>query len=194
MAALRWLLVLLVSIDSLQTQSLCAEEPKLDFEALSLRSSELTHETVAELEKKVAANPEDIESRTLLLMHYWTPHRNPGLHKRHGDHALWLIENHPDFEVTGLMFALVDHPTNPEQLKHAKSLWNSNVKKFHDNPKVLSNAATFFMSFDHGNAEKLLVEALKIEPDNVTLSEQLAVTYEMHSRALTGEERQDESA
>jgi hypothetical protein len=105
----------------------------------------------AQLERRVAANPEDLTARLKLMAYYGRADRVslPEDRAKRVQYALWLIERHPDSEI---LHSYVSHfsaeQLTPSDLRRAISLWDSAAKAKPKDPAIQWNAASFFEGLD----------------------------------------------
>jgi len=104
-------------------------------------------------------------------------------------HVLWLIENHPDAEVTGMREARLDHIRDREVYYEAKKLWITQTETYRTNMAVLTNAADFFLIHDEEIAEELLKKAKALEPQNPEWPRQLGHLYSLGLSRKSSESR-----
>jgi tetratricopeptide (TPR) repeat protein len=133
----------------------------------------LSPDEVGELEAKVAANPADLELRRRLLRHYMTD-RAPEARAARARHVLWIVANAPEEEIAGSPETYADRIIEPEVHERARSLWLGHLEASGSNPKIVANAARFFLLSDPGRARELLERGRELEPLNPQWSERLA--------------------
>jgi TonB family protein len=106
----------------------------------------LTTAQAEELEAHLRQTPEDLEARGKLIAYYFLN----GVRQPRLDHIFWLIEHHPEAEVTRQYskgISLRTTPFNDEaDCERAQALWREQVRRHENNPQVLANAADFFVS------------------------------------------------
>lgn len=147
-----------------------------------LEGGRLDAEAAAGLEAGLEERPGDLESRIKLLGHYSRERTAAGRQARLG-HILWLIGNRPDAAITGLPPAEVDRTQQPDGYAQAKRLWLEQAAKHEKSPRVLGNAASFFLRSDSGEAEKLLLRAKKLDESSPYWSRQLSQLYRLEFQA-----------
>ena len=138
-----------------------------EFEA----ATRLTAAQVADLEAKVAASPEDLDSRRTLGIFY----RMSGTHTVSWDatvaarrrHILWLIEHHPDSR-TLLDWGAIYPAHDPAGYAAARKAWLAQVEQHPEDVEALSNAAYFFEVTDKVLAVSLLQRARRLDPGGPT--------------------------
>ncbi|MCY3778311.1 MAG: RNA polymerase subunit sigma-24 [Candidatus Aminicenantes bacterium] len=140
---------------------------------------ELSSEQVASLEEKLAIDPNDVTSRTMLLGYY------DGIRSIHDDsakvairrHVLWLIRNSPESEVLVHPEAGIDHIRDPEGYSQARKAWMDQVKSQPQNAMVLANAEQFFAHGNRRTSIEFLKHAQSLDPSNPKWPKKLGFTY-----------------
>ena len=136
-----------------------------DYEA----AQKLTLEQVAELERVVAANPDDLRATEKLITFYsqrgqklmgW----NEMLAARR-PHILRMIAQHPE---SGLVRWPYVRRLDPDGYDQARALWLAHTERPDVSTHVLSEAATFFERSEKPLAEQLLLRAQAADPDGPT--------------------------
>jgi hypothetical protein len=136
---------------------------------------------VEAFEKKVADNPNDLESRERLLTHYFTE-RDDTVRAVRARHVLWVIANAPEAEIAGRPEAGFHKGIETERYAEARGLWLRQVEANPRNAKVLANAARFLLLDDRVEAEGLFKRGAEMEPGNFRWNEELAHLYELEAR------------
>jgi beta-lactamase regulating signal transducer with metallopeptidase domain len=121
---------------------------------------------VAELEAKVAINPDDLDAtRQLLTFYGQSGQRLMGWNRmvaaRRG-HLLRVIERHPESEMT---FWPLKQSLDPEGWTRARALWLKHLSAPTVGDRVFSNAARFFGISEKPMAEQILLRAQATSPD-----------------------------
>jgi hypothetical protein len=145
----------------------------------------LTAEQAGALEEQLKTNPEDLAARTRLLGYYFTIAKNqigvPATIAARRRHILWLIEHHPESEVTGLSESTLDvlgHDlADKEGFEQARALWVKQLELHKDSAEVMTNAAMFFKLPDKALAVQAAERAHEIEPANSERTAQMGFTY-----------------
>lgn len=129
---------------------------------------DMTQPQADELEQKIAANPEDFESRRQLATYYrasstvaWDK-KVPGLRR----HALWLIEHHPEHEV---LAPALSPQYDPEGFAAAKQLWEAHLARADASPFLIYRAVMFFAPHDKPYAEQLILRGMAMDPESAAL-------------------------
>ena len=129
------------------------------------------------LEAQLAANPDDLPARGMLLHFYFQAAPIPAeqLKPLRRKHILWLIEHQPDARVLSESAATLDKSghalADPEANAEADVLW----RKLFSGSKpaaaeVYANAINFYKTPDPPFARKLAEEGLAAYPANVRLA------------------------
>lgn len=136
---------------------------------------------VEDFEKKVADNPNDLEARERLVTHYFSE-RGDAVRAVRARHVLWVIANAPDVEIAGRPEAGFHKGIDTENYAEARALWLRNVESNPRNPRIIANAARFFLLDDRPEAEGLFKRGAEMEPGNPRWKVQLAHLYQLQAR------------
>ncbi len=165
------------------TRTACSDDVKeeqLDPRLLTMQGRKLSSEEVKKLEEKLEAVPHDLTSRTKLLGWYSQKRfSSEPAHKARHKHILWLIQNHPDAQITGTHDVGLDPVLDKEVYYEAKKLWLKQSEAHKTNTAVLGNAANFFFIYEKDIAEELLKKAQALEPENPKWPEELGQLYRL---------------
>jgi len=134
---------------------------------------------VNDLETRLTANPEDLGARTRLLGYYFaSAQRAMGADATRAArrrHIVWIIEHHPEADVTTLSEMTIDpagHPlADPEGYAEVKTRWLEQIDRRKDDASVLLHAARFFRLPDRALAIDLLKQAVRLSPTDATGAE-----------------------
>jgi TonB family protein len=142
-----------------------------------VEGSKLSPADAQQLERHLETNPEDLASRARLISYYFlNAMREPGL-----KHLFWLIEHHPESELTGIYSVGIEPRTgilnDESDYARVKELWLRKVEQHRNQPRVLANAAHFFEGSDIEAAIELWKGARRLEPLNRVWTERLANLY-----------------
>lgn len=148
---------------------------------------QLTTEQATALEEQLKTSPEDLAARARLLGYYFTIAKNqigvPATIAARRRHILWLIEHHPESEITGLSESTLDvsgHDlADKEGFEQARALWLKEMDLHKDSADVMINAAMFFKLPDKALAVQAAERAHEIEPANPERTALLSFTYAM---------------
>lgn len=151
----------------------------------------LSADQVRQLEEKVKLSPNDSASREELLAHYsrsrFNPATTPAEKESRIAHVLWIIDNKPESDVAGHPDAAVDRILEAAAYQRARDLWIKQVDGAGKaNPKVLANAANFFLLHDRARAEALLKRAIELDPKSAGWATQLGHLYALGMWGLRG--------
>ena len=143
------------------------EEDENQFHALIASGKTLSQEEIDSLENALLAAPDSMELRCRLLSYYFTrQYTGPDLADARMAHILWIIAHAPDARIAGSPYAAVNHLPENAHYAQARALWLEQIQKQPENPKILWNAAHFFLHADRQLSDDLLVKGHRLEPDN----------------------------
>lgn len=148
---------------------------------------------VADLEARIRANPQDIESRLALLRSYAEsapipPNDDPARRLARLDHILYLIDHYPEASAmaTPLMYVAGARGAYANQDDHqvARSHWlaavdSHPVDSHAGNSTVIVNAVRFLAVEDKSDAEDVLQKAMAADPENREIAANLGFLYAM---------------
>ena len=177
------LLALLELVAANFAASLPAEEPH----DLALQGRGLTEAEVEQLETSLQEHPEDLATRARLLGFYLMQDSEESRAAR-ARHVLWTVRNHPDSALAGSPYCQL-HLGIDADFDQLEAAWSEAVERHADQPRVLSNAANFFLLFDLARAKESLQKAQSLEPGNPEWSAQLGHLYSLGMQRLSGEAR-----
>ena len=141
---------------------------------LAMTGRTLSGDQVKELEKKVHDDPDDIDSRTQLLGHYFMGARSARSDREtHAGHVLWLIEHRPEAGILATPFGEIMSSFVPKQYSKAHDLWLKQCESHFQNLVIINNAVCFFKSADRKQAIELLTKAQTLDPENTHWHEAL---------------------
>lgn len=149
--------------------------------AESLRNTDELEETdVARLEQQLAGNPNDFAARLKLMAYHQRADRAGRQEDRtkRVQHALWLIERHPDSE---LLHSPVSRFSKGEltaaAYRRAAALWDAAAKAKPDDAAVQWNAASFFEGLDPALHLRYLEATAAADPNHPFALRPLAHLY-----------------
>ena len=147
---------------------------------LILSGRKLKAEEAASLEKQVEENPDDVTSRTKLLVYYIREQfRDKSARQAKKRHVLWLIMNSPESEILatpyGQLYAFLDK----EAYSQGKEHWINQLKKKPVNLKVLENSANYFLQHDRDLARESLQKAQSLDMENPKWPKELGHLYSL---------------
>ena len=156
-----------------------AEPSKTSLIMRAHEGGKLSRKQAILLEQKIAADPEDLDSRVSLLGYYhrstiltWSGFLFSSLHGKsiHQDKYLqlirWFVENHPTGSEAGLPEMYPPFGFEVSFANTLRELWLKNIDEFPENARVLGNAASFFHHTDQELSENLVRKAKELQPDN----------------------------
>ena len=130
---------------------------------------ELEEADAARLEQRLASNPSDYAARLQLMAYYKRGDhavREEARAKR-VQHALWLIEHHPDSEILHSYVALFpEQEIRPEELRRAAALWEAATRSRPADATIQWNAASFFAGLDPGLHLRYLEATAAADPNH----------------------------
>ena len=151
-------------------------ERSADYEA----AQSLTLEQAADLERAVAANPDDLRATEKLIIFYsQRGQKLMGWHEMlaaRRPHILRMIARHP---TSGLVRWPYARPLDPEGYDQARALWLGHVERADASPQLLSQAAWFFERSEKPMAEQLLLRAKALDPDGPSPRVTVSGVYQM---------------
>ncbi len=134
----------------------------------------------ARLERKLAANPEDLQARLNLMVYYQRADRaaNADDRAKRVRSTLWLIEHHPDSEI---LHASESHfakgELSPADYKRAAALWDAASKTNSHDAALQWNAASFFRDLDIALYVRYLEATAAADPNHPFAIRPLAGMY-----------------
>jgi hypothetical protein len=132
----------------------------------------LPPEMIAQRQRSVESNPNDICARGDLITHLWSEDRY--------DHLLWMIAHHPEwdgFYLPDYLFADRISRGQGGRYDELRELWLLAVDRTPPAAIVLYNAAMFFAIQEPEHATALLTQALQIEPDEPRFRRGLGIVF-----------------
>lgn len=153
----------------------CAQSPGVASPAkLAREGYALTRTDAEDLESLLKSNPGDLAARTRLLGFYFRAAtrvypREVTIEARRR-HIVWLIENNPASEASGLPEATIDAKghalADPVGFEQASALWIEQARHHATDVRVLSHAAKFLALSNKEQAVSLLRQAQSAEPNS----------------------------
>jgi|SRR5215831_552284 hypothetical protein len=160
---------------------------------LSIAGRKLSADEANALEKTLAADPKNVPARVSLIAYYGTRHDEPFKSKKF-DQAVWFIRNLPDSDILRWIDQARLDPVLDKGFIEAKQLWLDNLNRYKGNTTVLGNAFVFFEINDKPLAEKLIKEAIQLEPTNSRWPTEYGHLLMMEMQSANGETRRDFAA
>lgn len=145
------------------------------------------------LETTLESNPGDFDARCQLIAYYTAQLAKAAVESARKSlvrHSLWMMENHPESPVAGLV-AL--DPSNlsratPEEVERERAIWAKQLTVHSRDLKVMENASEIFALLDPPLAEKAAQRAFEIDANNGWSSALLAWIYASAIFGVTGAE------
>ena len=140
----------------------------------------LEESDVARLEQRLAANPEDFPTRLKLMAYHQRADRAGHKEDRaqRVQHALWLIEHHPDSELLhSPVSRFLPGELTPTDYGRAVALWDVAAKAKPGDAAVQWNAASFFQDLDPGLYMHYLETTAAADPNHPFALRPLADFY-----------------
>ncbi|MDE2972367.1 MAG: RNA polymerase subunit sigma-24 [Acidobacteriota bacterium] len=141
---------------------------------------DLTAAEAAALERRLAANPEDLNARAQLLGYYFRHHRTDP--SRKAGHVVWFIRNAPEAEVLEGPEAHIMPVLDPEGFAAAKEAWLEQIGSEPRNVTFLRHAAAFFTLSDEALSAELLERAEDVEPTSAEWARELGQIHWREAR------------
>lgn len=167
-----------ISIENVFEEKLASDEYK-----------PLTPRQVNVMEAKLKLAPDDVETRRRLIFHYSSQNTTAKRQSRIR-HSLWFLQNRPEIFDAAIYgaFSDFDSPAD-EEYKVLKEEWLRQVEARKSDAAVRLNAAGFVRDVEWQAAEKLLLEGIRLDPNNYKLALELAETYGGQAGDKAGAER-----
>jgi tetratricopeptide (TPR) repeat protein len=185
MKPLQWVL-LATALATLQVETAQAQQSRPPtYASIAREGYRLTKVEAEALEAALAGNPDDLATRAKLLGFYFRgavrlygPETTIAARRRH---ILWLIEHHPESEVSQLSEATIDAAghalADKDGYQEAAKLWTQQAQRSGNDAAVLGNAARFFQLSDKEQAAALLKGAQRAAPQDAQWSSRLGYLY-----------------
>jgi hypothetical protein len=154
---------------------------------LTFTGRSISPEQATKLEEKLAGDPQDLETRFILIGYYSTS-RDGSFPLKKSEQTLWIIRNIPDSEL--LHFNVLVRLNQGETgFAEAKQLWLKQLDVYKGNLVVLSNAIDFFLLPDGALAERLLKQGAAAEPNEAQWPRRLGHLHLLQLTRATSEAR-----
>jgi hypothetical protein len=151
---------------------------------LIMSGIQLKAEEAELLEKQVEKDPNDITSRTKLLVYYFRKQVvDQSAREAKQKHILWLIINSPESEILATPYGVLSTYIDKEVYSQGKKAWIDQLKKKPANLKLLENSANFFQLDDRELAKESIKRARSLDMDNPKWPEKLGRLYSMDMRS-----------
>lgn len=135
---------------------------------------------VAQLEARLAGNPDDFAARLRLIAYHRRADRAalPESLGRRADLILWLVENRPDSEILSSGLAIVPAADlTPAQWQRGSQAWEKAMRERALDARVMWNAANFYRELDRNVHLATLEKAVALAPDNENYALPLGLLY-----------------
>ncbi len=165
-----------------------------EFDAMRLESEarSLTPSAVTNLERQIAARPDDYAAHIRLLGYYGAGRfRSAASRTAYDRQVFWLIRTHPESVLSGTPETMVLKRDDPAGFEEGKTLWLAQVAAHPTNTLILGKAADYCVLSDNGTAERLLRQAAALEPKNPQWPDELGGLYQLQGtrRGLSSQEQ-----
>ncbi|MCW3055272.1 MAG: hypothetical protein JWN14_4442 [Chthonomonadales bacterium] len=154
---------------------------------------DLSVEQTAVMEQSLVENPDDLQVRTQLLIHYMmAAFTSKEARKPHLRHVLWVIQHHPDSDLAGTPYVLLHHSPKKD-VEQARTLWSQQVATFPNNARVWGHAAKFLYSLrrNKSQTQKWLQTAERLDPTDPGWPQQLGRLADSERRQQEGQQSKD---
>jgi hypothetical protein len=142
-----------------------------------MKGGELTAEQAARLVPELASDPSALDKR-IQRIGYLRAHDSLGSRDELRAHALWLIENRPEWCFQE-MCSISEF--GPDYLK-GRRLWLAHLDRQPATATLVGHAASYFMEFELERAIELLRRGRQLEPDDDTWAKRLSFTESLQQR------------
>ena len=158
----RYLFAIVAVLVFIYSTSFAVETDRLIMSGIKLKAEE-----AESLEKQVEKDPNDIASRTKLLVYYFRKQLvDQSVREVRQKHILWLIMNSPESKILATPYGALNTYMDKKAYSQGKKAWIDQLKKNPDNLKLLENSANFFQLDDRELAEESMKKARSIDMDN----------------------------
>lgn len=155
-------------------------EPSLDLHRLELRGMDLSETEADLLEDTIKQNPDDLNSRILLLgFQRRRRFHNVQLIPKFIENIAWLVDHKPDLQIMRSVGNVLQDIDGASAYVNIKNRWIEQVNKHSENVEILENAASFFILADRALSERCLHHAKRLQPTNHRWSEELVHLYSL---------------
>jgi TonB family protein len=138
---------------------------------------QITESEAVALEARLVSDPDDVDARSRLIVHYW-PARNREAWRKH---VFWLIEHHPEADIFRTCMVACVLPTGTDagagDAERAKVLWTRKIQDHGDDARVLLNAAAALHYSDLTGSWHSLQRAHEVAPEDPEAVMRLAELY-----------------
>jgi hypothetical protein len=127
-----------------------------------------------ELEATVASTPGDVHARARLIGYYFQQHS-----PKRFPHVLWMIEHEPASDLVGSGLCSILKWTDPASYAEGAKLWSARLAVETPSPKILLNAATYYIVNDQEACEQALAAGHLLYPSQADFPAALARLYRL---------------
>jgi hypothetical protein len=157
----------------------------------SMIPTRITARQAVALEAKLKTAPDDLQARKSLV-HYYSERDTPVKEKAFLRHSLWFVQKQPQlfservFGVLTLFFF-----SDNETYRTIRTELLKQVEANNADGRIRANAIDFIKHLEWREAEKLLLEGRKLEPENFDYSYTLADLYGKQADEAQGKSAED---
>jgi tetratricopeptide (TPR) repeat protein len=170
-----------------QVSAVSAIPGETDAIELARKGRSLTPQAAAELERKIAAHPDDYIAHILLLCYDETKSYKAGPGRTaYQQQVFWLIRKHPESVMNGANTMLLKRD-DANAFEQGKTLWLEQIAAQPTNTVILGKAASYCLISDNQTAERLLRQAETLEPKNPHWPERIGFLYQLQAENSSGE-------
>ncbi|MDE0052850.1 MAG: RNA polymerase subunit sigma-24 [Gammaproteobacteria bacterium] len=129
--------------------------------------SSLSAEQAESLEARLEGDPQDIRTRTHLIIYYFQAFADEKARHVRNRHVIWLIRNAPEAGVLAHPFGAIDPRLDADDYVTGKDAWLSHIEREPTNVAFLAHATSYLaMSQDAELIIAYLEELQRLEPQN----------------------------
>lgn len=126
----------------------------------------LSDEDAQKIEEQLVQNENNYMLHIQILGYCFAkPSGTKDFKSQNARHALWVINNHPDYDPVLRAFVQL-FKNDGKEFVQAEELWEEKLKINPDNAKIILNAAHFLRFQNALRAEQLFCKGQSLEPDN----------------------------
>lgn len=152
------------------------------FPSALLVAEQFTPEQVGSLERQLAEDPSDLETRTKLIGYYFRQFDDALARRKRNEHVLWLIKNEPEAAVLRWLEGSMDAILHPDLFGEGAVAWSRHLENDPDNLAILWNASQFYVLADPKRAIALLEQGRSLDESNPHWAEELRMRYALTIR------------
>ncbi len=150
-----------------------------------LRGQHFSPQEAAEQEQRLVVQPNDYTAHLCLLGYDWTrsyqsrPSEVASVRLAYRQQVFWLIRNHPESLLFSRAILGVPRHSAPAAFEGDKALWQAQFVKYPSSADILGNAAEYYLLSNEVLAEKYLLQAQALEPQNPQWPSKLGELYRL---------------